>query len=140
MLSARNTGSTSLSAVTRVRNGKRKNFASVEHLNPEAVAAFVDAELDPKAMHRARVHLVHCPQCRDEVARQRAAHDDLALLKTADTALRVPAALLAKLADIEITGTCGDNTDLPLRDTGHRALVDKVDLVYRAIRRSTRGL
>ncbi|CAB0990254.1 anti-sigma factor [Corynebacterium diphtheriae] len=50
---------------------KVRHFASVEHLNPEAVAAFVDNELSPAAAHRAKIHLVHCPECREEIHRQR---------------------------------------------------------------------
>ncbi|CAB0880455.1 hypothetical protein FRC0393_01073 [Corynebacterium diphtheriae] len=52
---------------------KVRHFASVEHLNPEAVAAFVDNELSPAAAHRAKIHLVHCPECREEIHRQRRA-------------------------------------------------------------------
>ncbi len=52
---------------------KVRHFASVEHLNPEAVAAFVDNELSPAAAHRAKIHLVHCPECREEIHRQRGA-------------------------------------------------------------------
>ena len=54
---------------TRRRKARKpREFASVEHLSLEAVAAFVDGELTPLAMHRARVHLVHCEECRAEVA------------------------------------------------------------------------
>ena len=34
---------------------KAKEFASVDHLNPEVVAAFVDCELSPVAAHRANI-------------------------------------------------------------------------------------
>lgn len=61
---------------TRRRKARKpREFASVEHLSLEAVAAFVDGELTPLAMHRARVHLVHCEECRAEVAQQRRASE-----------------------------------------------------------------
>ncbi len=59
------------------RKSAAKEFASVEHLNPEAVAAFVDNELSPMAAHRARIHMVQCEECREEVARQRVASERL---------------------------------------------------------------
>ncbi|KAB1503971.1 anti-sigma factor [Corynebacterium sp. 320] len=46
---------------------------SIEHLSPEAIAALVDGELTRKAEHRAKIHLVHCKECRDEVNTQREA-------------------------------------------------------------------
>lgn len=48
---------------------------SVDHLSLEAIAALVDNELSPRAEHRAKVHLVHCKQCREEVQAQRAASE-----------------------------------------------------------------
>lgn len=48
-------------------------FSSTDHLGSEAVAAFVDGELGPTAQRRARAHLLACPECRREVARQRQA-------------------------------------------------------------------
>ena len=43
---------------------------SVEHLGPEAIAAFVDGELAPRAEMRARTHVAHCKGCRREVLTQ----------------------------------------------------------------------
>ncbi|MDK4251149.1 hypothetical protein [Corynebacterium propinquum] len=42
-----------------------------DHLGPEAVAAFVDGEMSSKSAHNARVHLVLCENCRDDVHKQR---------------------------------------------------------------------
>ena len=52
-------------------------FSSVEHLSAAAVTALVDNELSARAEHRAKVHLVHCDECRDEVRRQRQAAEAL---------------------------------------------------------------
>ncbi len=43
----------------------------IGHLGPEAIAALVDGELSPRATERARIHLVHCADCRREVLSQR---------------------------------------------------------------------
>ncbi|AZA11171.1 anti-sigma factor family protein [Corynebacterium gerontici] len=52
---------------------RKRRFSSIDHPNPEAVAAFVDDELSSTAKHRVHIHLVHCEECRDEVNRQRLA-------------------------------------------------------------------
>lgn len=77
---------------------KAKEFASVDHLNPEVVAAFVDCELSPVAAHRAKIHLVHCAECRREVERQRLAADRLRKVRTAQ--VHVSGDLLKKLQGI----------------------------------------
>ena len=43
----------------------------IGHLVPEAIAALVDGELSPRAAERARIHLVHCADCRREMLSQR---------------------------------------------------------------------
>lgn len=52
-------------------------FSAVGHLTPEVVAALVDGELSRGAEQRAKVHLVHCQECRNEVRAQRQAADRL---------------------------------------------------------------
>ena len=52
-------------------------FSAVGHLTPEVVAALVDGELSRGAEQRAKVHLVHCQECRNEVRVQRQAADRL---------------------------------------------------------------
>lgn len=52
-------------------------LSDVGHLTPEVVVALVDGELTTGAEHRARIHLVHCVECRDEVRAQRQAADRL---------------------------------------------------------------
>ncbi|MGV0397496.1 anti-sigma factor [Corynebacterium suicordis] len=50
---------------------------SVEHLSLEAIAALADGELSRRAEHRAKVHIVHCEQCRAQVTKQREASERL---------------------------------------------------------------
>ena len=46
---------------------KARRSDTIGHLGPEAVVAFVDGEMEPKFMHRVRIHLVHCAECRADV-------------------------------------------------------------------------
>lgn len=52
---------------------EERRLSAVGHLTPEVVAALVDGELSRGAEHRARIHLVYCEDCRDEVKVQRQA-------------------------------------------------------------------
>ena len=56
-----------------IQQGDDKRFLSTEHLGTEAIAAFVDGELSVVAERRAQAHLMACPECRREVAKQRQA-------------------------------------------------------------------
>lgn len=71
-------------------------FASTDHLGTEAVAAFVDGELSPSAQRRAQTHLLACPECRREVARQR--HAARRLRDSGE--LHIPADLRKRLASL----------------------------------------
>lgn len=84
--------------LTIKRRATIHEFASVEHLNPEAVAAYVDNELSQAAVHRARVHLVHCEECRQEVNRQRSAAERLR--QTTSDSVHASSDLVAKLTQI----------------------------------------
>ena len=106
---------------TRRRKARKpREFASVEHLSLEAVAAFVDGELTPLAMHRARVHLVHS-EC---------------LKNCVDTeTIRVSTELKARLTSIAFS--CPAGPDAEEATTKHpETFLGKVDLIYRAVRRS----
>ena len=46
-------------------------FNSTDHLNPEAIAAYVDGELSKAATLRAERHLQLCGECCEEVQAQR---------------------------------------------------------------------
>ncbi|MFM8598204.1 MAG: anti-sigma E factor RseA [Mycobacterium sp.] len=57
--------------------GAARRFGSTEHLSTEAVAAFVDGELQMRAHLRAAHHLSICRQCSAEIDAQRQARDAL---------------------------------------------------------------
>ncbi|AWB83797.1 hypothetical protein [Corynebacterium liangguodongii] len=78
---------------------KKRPFSSTDHLSPEAVAAFADSELSPTALHRARVHIVKCEECRGAVSEQRAAAERLRHCD-ADGEVRAPLALVERLAKL----------------------------------------
>lgn len=112
-----------------------KQFASVEHLSAEAVAAFVDHELSPGAMHRARVHLVHCAECRAEVEQQRRASERLRTCADSED-IRAPRDLMARLADIAASCPQGPGAEDKV-SASPETLMDRMDLIYRAaVRRS----
>ena len=54
-----------------------REFASIDHLSIEAVAAYVDGELPMKAHLRAAGHLAQCGHCAGEVAAQGQAREAL---------------------------------------------------------------
>ena len=113
----------------------RREFASVEHLSPEAVAAFVDGELTDTATHRARVHLVHCAECRHEIERQRGASEWLRGSNIGED-VRAPHDLLARLTGIA-TGPVKAGPDAESTPTpGPECLLDKVEMMLRAVRRN----
>ena len=87
----------------------KREFNSTDHLNPEAVAAFVDGELSDSAFHRAARHLQDCDECNAEVDTQRRAANRL---RVADNSgVHAPASLVERLA-----GMCAD--DLATTDEG----------------------
>lgn len=110
-----------------------REFSSVEHLSAEAVAGFVDNELPAVAMNRARIHLVHCPECRAEVQQQRRAAERLR--RIAEEKLEVPSTLMAKLTSI--AQTCPEGPDA--QDVAHprgETILAKVEVFYRAVRKN----
>ncbi len=112
-----------------------RDFASTEHLNPEAVAAFVDNELSPGAAHRARIHLVHCSECRVEVDRQRRAAKRLREARAED--VKPSSDLLQRLQ--KIATSCPDGPCAEESIRGPETLLDKLDLVARALRKHNNG-
>lgn len=109
------------------------DFDSIEHLSAEAIAGFVDSELPPVAMGRARVHLVHCPECRAEVQAQRRAAERLRQGATGDIA--VPSSLLDKLNSIARSCPEGPEAEeLPRQRS--ETFVAKVETFYRAVKRA----
>lgn len=113
---------------------KTQEFASVEHLSADAAAMFVDSELSTGAMHRARLHLVHCSECRDEINRQRATVD-FVRSECRDDKVTAPMDLKAKLAGLANECTPGPGAeDLAMQRP--ESFVAKVESVVRAVRRT----
>lgn len=84
----------------------------VGHLSTEAVAALVDGELGRGAEDRAKAHLVHCSECREEVRIQRQA---AARVRQAGglAEVRAPGSLLDRLTGIPASCLGTDGGDLP---------------------------
>ncbi|MEJ4112767.1 anti-sigma factor family protein [Corynebacterium kroppenstedtii] len=80
------------------RSSKSREFSSIEHLSEEAVAAFVDGEMPPRAQRRVLRHLVHCDECRCDVQAQRDAAQRMQA--SAQEPIQMPPDLLHKLATI----------------------------------------
>lgn len=114
---------------------KPRTFASVEHLSSEAVAAFVDGELGEGALHRARVHIVHCPECRAEVERQRNASEWLRGSNITPE-VRAPQDLLARLAGIPTGSACAGPDAESTPTQVPEGLLDKVEMILRAVKRN----
>lgn len=122
-----------MGTAARGRVPKRRKFASVEHLSPEAVAAFVDGELTEGAAHRARVHLVHCPECRAEIHHQRGTSEWVRGCNITDD-VRVPRDLLARLAGIA-TSPVSPGPDAESTPTAQpEGLLDKFEVMLRAVK------
>lgn len=114
---------------------KPRQLASVEHLSPEAVAAFVDGELTDLAAHRARVHLVHCAECRAEIERQRGASEWLRGSNITDE-VRAPRDLLNRLAGIATGPVCPGPDAESTPTQVPQGLLDKVEMLMRAVKRN----
>ena len=72
----------------------------IGHLGPEALAAYVDGEMDRKSMRRAEYHFARCAECRTEVLAQKGASEWLK--RSTDTSqVHASAELLAKLTHLD---------------------------------------
>jgi anti-sigma factor RsiW len=81
-----------------------RRFGSTEHLSIEAIAAFVDGELQMNAHLRAAQHLSQCSECAGEVddqSRARAALRD-------SQPIRTPGNLLGALSQIPHSPSSAD--------------------------------
>lgn len=76
--------------------GRRRQFSSTEHLASEAVAAYVDGELQMNAYLRAAQHIAECPECAAAVDAQQ--HARVALRRSAE--ISMPSGLLGLLSQI----------------------------------------
>ena len=89
----------------------KREFNSTDHLNPEAVAAFVDGELSDSAFRRAARHLEDCDECSAEVDAQRRAANRLRVV--GNSGVHAPASLVERLAgmsagDLDGVGEVGE--------------------------------
>ncbi|MFE3290257.1 RNA polymerase subunit sigma-70 [Rhodococcus sp. NPDC059234] len=75
---------------------KPRQFSSTEHLASEAVAAYVDGELQMNAYLRAAQHLSLCPECAASVDAQQ--HVRGALRRASE--ISMPSSLLGLLSQI----------------------------------------
>ncbi|AWB82154.1 hypothetical protein C3B44_07100 [Corynebacterium yudongzhengii] len=111
-----------------------REFSSIEHLSHEAVAAFVDDELSDNAAHRARVHVVQCPECRHEVHAQRRAAQILQG-SNMSAQVRAPRELLNRLAGIA-DGPVADGPTAEATPTAQpEDVIDRVETFVRTFRR-----
>lgn len=113
---------------------KAKEFASVEHLSADAAAMFVDNELSRGAMHRARLHIVDCAECREEVNRQR---ETASFLRNqcSNKEVSAPMDLKARLASLATECAPGPGAeDLAMQRP--ESFVAKVESVVRAVRKN----
>lgn len=74
-----------------------------DHLNMDAIVAFVDGELSMTAYQRAAAHLVRCPVCAAEVAEQAGAREEL---RTAESP-RMSGSLAQALCSIPLAMPAG---------------------------------
>lgn len=113
---------------------KTQDFASVDHLSSDAAAMFIDNELSRGAMHRARLHLVHCSECRQEITRQRDTVDFVRAECTNDK-VTAPSDLKAKLMSLANECAPGPGAeDVAIQRP--ESFVAKVESVVRAVRRT----
>lgn len=118
-----------LKAKAQRRKIERPSFASVDHLNPEAVAAYVDNELSEQAAHRARIHMVHCEECRTEVASQHRASQRIK--QCCNDNMHAPRSLMERLAQIESECTSdSDGTATP------ESLLKKLESMAKSLKRT----
>ncbi|MFC7448606.1 zf-HC2 domain-containing protein [Rhodococcus daqingensis] len=94
---------------------KPRRFSSTEHLASEAVAAYVDGELQMNAYLRAAQHLSMCPECAAEIDAQH--HARGALRRAAE--ISMPSSLLGVLSQIPMCTPVSD-VDTTAADRGRR--------------------
>lgn len=114
---------------------------SVEHLSLEAIAALADGELSRKAEHRAKIHLVHCMGCRDQVRQQREASERLREEWQREQAeVKASGSLIERLSRIpEISADVPRPRAFGVDGCRHpETFVDSVDLMLRKLQRLPR--
>ncbi|GAB3939691.1 anti-sigma factor family protein [Corynebacterium tapiri] len=119
-------------SANRSRKKREKTYDSVEHLSPEAVAAYVDCELSATAQRRARMHVIHCEECRREVVAQRKASQLVKEQADADQVC-TPPDLLNRLCGLS-GSSVGPGPGAESATHGHpEDIFDRVDHVVRGL-------
>ncbi|WP_338026136.1 anti-sigma factor family protein [Corynebacterium uropygiale] len=96
----------------------------MEHLGPEAIAAYVDGEMGPTARRRAHHHLCECEECRNEVDRHRMTAARVRSCRGDDVPM--PEDLLARLQGIAVDCHPGPEAeDTPHCKPGWRERIDQ---------------
>lgn len=104
-----------------------------DHLNPEAVAAFVDGELTASAHRRALDHLRECLECAAEVRGQEEASQALRATNSAAD-IRAPHHLVAKIS--KFSAGCEPGPDAAATPTPEpEGVLDKVATMMRMVTR-----
>ena len=93
-------------------------FNSTDHLNPEAIAAYVDGELSSAATVRAERHLSQCAECCEKVQAQRGTSQRLKVCNS--SGMHAPVSLVERLARLRDE----DVTDTPETPKGIRSRVE----------------
>lgn len=104
---------------------KQREFASVEHLGPEAISAYVDGEMSLSARRRAHHHLCECEECRAQVTLHRRTAERV---RSSGGALPIPDDLLSRLHGIAVECAPGPVAE----DTPHckPGLWERLDYVF----------
>ncbi|MDY3127861.1 MAG: zf-HC2 domain-containing protein [Corynebacterium sp.] len=115
-----------------------RKLDSIGHLGPEAIVAFVDGEMDTKAAHRVRVHLVHCAECRNEILKQRGTaawvrENDGSIHMRASQDLVERLTSIANAENARVSMQCGEAEELEYEQSPETFL-HKLELVLRAIK------
>lgn len=95
------------------------------HLLPDAVVAFVDAELSPAAYERAAEHLARCPACKSEVAAQRQASTAVRGSESPVMSAGFLASLRAIPDDTDIAATSGLVGELAVSADGQLVTIQR---------------
>lgn len=129
-------GSAGIARARKIRDkakARARRMDTIGHLGPEAVVAFVDGEMERKAAHRVRVHLVHCAECRREVHVQRGASEWVRMCNV-DHQVRAPHSLVDKLTSIASSAVGpGPDASTPAYRP-EQDLFDRLEMMVRAIR------
>lgn len=101
------------------------------HLLPDAVVAFVDAELSAAAQERAAEHLVHCAACAGEVSAQRQARTAVRGAQEPSMSAGFLASLRAIPDDTELSGMPSVMGELAVSRDGQLMAVQRPEKLTR---------